>query len=341
MRAAYCTAPGRLEIRECPTPAPGPGEVLVRVRHCGICGSDLHWFGGGFPAPAVCPGHEICGEVAEAGAGVAGWSPGDRVAVEPLVTCRECPECLSGNYQLCRRIEILGNMRDGGFADFVLAPAYSLFRLPRQLDLEIGALTEPTAVCVHAVRLGALKPGGHVLVLGAGSIGLLAVLAARAAGAGEVSVSARHPHQREMAVRLGATRAFATDAEGEAARRDYTNEHPVDVVLETVGGEADTINEAMYAVRRGGTVVVLGVFSSMPSCNAILLVVKEIRLIGSMTYGRGPQGADFERAIDILQANADAVAPMITHRRGLAEIQQGFEAAANKQSGAIKVMIAP
>jgi L-iditol 2-dehydrogenase len=340
MKSAFSTEARKVELRDVPIPSPQAGEALVRVRNCGVCGSDLHWFCGGFPPPPVCPGHEISGEVVDVGLGVTGLANGTRVAVEPMARCGHCAYCRNGNYQICPEFQIFGTHRDGGFAEHVLVPAYALFQLPAALDFEVGALTEPLAVCVHGVRLGGIGIGDRVLVLGAGTIGLLSVLAARAAGATEVGITARHPHQGAMAKRLGATHVFATTGDGARQLNDWQSDCPVDAVVETVGGTAETLMDAVGAVRRGGTVVVLGVYTSAPSFPALALVVKEVRVVGSLTYGRAGVKADFDIALATLVANAAAVREMITHRFPLAEIQSALETAADKRSGAIKVTVA-
>ena len=339
MRAAFCTAREQLEVREVPEPIPGPGEVVVRVRSCGICGSDLHFFHGALPPPAVCPGHEISGEVYEVGQGV-DLHPGDRVAVEPLVVCRECVYCRTGDYQLCRRFQLLGAMVDGGFADYVRVPGYAVFPLPATVDCEVGALTEPLAVTVHAVRLAPVRLGQRVLVLGAGTIGLLAVATARAAGATDVWITARHPQQRAAATALGASRVFTDPADG-GTLAAAAHEHPVDVVIETVGGTADTLTDAVQYVRPGGTVTVLGVFSTMPTVNALSLLMKEIRVVGSLTYGRPDPQADFEIALQLLAADPERYRPIITHRVPLDDIRRGFALAGDKRAGSIKVAVTP
>ncbi len=338
MIAAFCTAPGRFELRGVERPSPGDGEAIVRVRSCGICGSDLHFFHGGFPPPPVCPGHEISGEVVEGGGAAGALRAGDRVAVEPLVVCRECWACRSGEYQLCRQLRILGTMVDGGMAEYVRVPAYALYALPGVVDFEVGALTEPLAVAVHAVRLASMRLGDRVLVLGAGTIGLLCVAAARAAGAAEVWITARHAHQSAAAAALGAARVFGgADAAAELSAQAHAQ--PVDVVIETVGGSADTINDAVHLVRRAGCVAVLGVFTTMPSLNALSLIAKEVRIVGSMTYGRPGPRADFDVALALLAAQPERFRALITHRFPLADIARGFETAADKRLGSIKVAI--
>ncbi len=339
MRAAFCSEPGKIEIREVPVPEPAEGEVVVRVRNCGICGSDLHFFSGHFPPPPVCPGHEISGEVARIGRNVTGLREGQPVVIEPLVSCQRCNFCRSGNYQLCPQLRVLGNMADGGFADYVRVPECAVFPLPSGLDWAVAALVEPLAVAVHGLRIAPLQPGDRVAVLGAGTIGLLSVVAARHSGASEVWVSARYPHQAKAAEALGATRVF-TGANANAELFEAADERAPDIVVETVGGRADTLEQALPLVRRGGTVVVLGVFTSMPQLNGILLVVKEVRVVGSMTYGRTVAGADFERAIDILRSEAAVLNIIVTHRFPLDDIARAFQIASDKRSGAIKVSVA-
>jgi len=339
MNAAYCTTAGRIEIRSIAEPIPAPHEVVVEVHACGICGSDLHYFDGGFPPPAICPGHEIAGRIVAVGA-TAGIELGTRVAVEPLVVCGNCPYCRTGNYQLCPQFRIIGNSVDGGFAERVCVPARSVFPLPDEIDFEVGALTEPLAVAVHALRLAQPTTGDSVLVLGAGTIGLMAVAAARAAGAGTIWVTARHPHQEAAARSLGADQVFIGRA-GEANLRAQARRDVVDIVVETVGGTAPTIEEAIRYVRRGGKVVVLGIFTQPSRIDATTLVVKEVQLLGSMTYGRAGVRADFERTLDILRRDGERLRTLITHRVALGEIAAGFAAAADKRSGSIKVIVQP
>jgi 2-desacetyl-2-hydroxyethyl bacteriochlorophyllide A dehydrogenase len=340
MIAAFCTAAKQFELREIASPSPAAKHAVIRVHRCGICGSDLHFYHGALPPPPVCPGHEISGEVAAVGPGVSGVKPGDRVAVEPLVVCGECAYCKTGDYQLCPAFQVAGNSIPGGFAEYMQMPAYALYRLPAAIDYEVGALIEPLAVTVHAARLAPIRMGDRVLILGAGTIGLLAVASARAAGAGEIWITARHPQQIRAATALGATRVFA-GAAGQSELSTAAYEQPIDVVIETVGGTADTLNDAVYFVRRGGTVVVLGIFASSPNLAALVVVVKEVRLIGSMTYGRTGTRADFDIAIDMLARAPEVYRPLVTHRYGISDIGRAFETASDKGSGSIKVAIEP
>jgi threonine dehydrogenase-like Zn-dependent dehydrogenase len=252
----------------------------------------------------VCPGHEIAGEVAEVDGEAREVGVGDRVVVEPLLVCGRCPACRAGDYQICKGVEFLGVSRDGGFAEYVAVPRERVYPLPAEFEFAVGGLAEPAAVCVHGVRLGGVASGDRVLVLGAGTIGLLSVMAARAAGAAEVTITARHAHQAEMAGRIGATRVFPVNRE-----------------------------------RAGGTVVLLGIFPSGPPCDALSLVVKEVRLVGSLTYGHRDQQADFELALQMMASNAPVLRDLVTHRFELERIREAFETAADKKRGAIKVVV--
>jgi threonine dehydrogenase-like Zn-dependent dehydrogenase len=339
MRAARCRGAGTLAIEDAPRPTPGPGEVVVRVRNCGICGSDLHWWHGQMVVPEVCPGHEIAGEVADVGAGVTGLKAGDPVALEGIATCGACRYCVAGDYQRCQRIGFLGLTLPGGFADFVTVQARHCFRVPAGVDFPTAALSEPLGVAVHGVRLAGLEIGQRVAVLGAGTIGLMAVVAARAGGAGEIVVTARRPQQKAAALALGADRVVDEDDTdglfGDAAER------PIDLVVETVGGTATTLDTAAIAARPGGTICVLGAFTGAPTLPAIHLLVKELRIIGSLVYSRAGARADYDIVLELLaRRGAEIARALITHRFPLDRVGDAFQTAADKTSGSIKVTIA-
>ncbi len=339
MRALRCRGPGDLVLEEVERPQPGPGEVVVRVRHCGICGSDLHWYHGQMVVPAVCPGHEIAGEVADVGPGVSGLRAGDRVAVEGIVSCGTCRYCAAGTYHHCPTIGIVGMTVPGGFADYIKMPARHCFPTPAGVDFATAALSEPLGVAVHGVRIAGLKIGERVLVLGAGTIGLMAVVAARAGGAGEIVVTARRPQQRAAALALGADRVL--DPDDAPALQALAQESPIDLVLETVGGEADTLETAVMACRPGGRVCVLGVYTKMPLFPALFVLVKELVVRGSMVYSRSGARADFEIVEDLLaRRGAEIGRTVITHRFPLEAIGEAFRTAADKTTGSIKVTIA-
>src|SRR5262249_33868308 len=199
----------------------------------------------------------------------------DRVALEGISTCGECRYCLAGDYQLCGRVGIVGMTIPGGFAEYVKLPARHCFVVPPGVDFPTAALSEPLGVAVHAVRLSGIEIGQGVAILGAGTIGLMAVIAARAGGAGEIVVTARRPQQRAAALALGADRVVG-DGDLDGLIGD-ASAAPIDLVIETVGGTADTVEQAAIAARPGGTVCVLGAFSKSPPLPALFLLIKELR----------------------------------------------------------------
>jgi 2-desacetyl-2-hydroxyethyl bacteriochlorophyllide A dehydrogenase len=339
MRAARCPEAGRIEIEDAPRPTPGPGEVVVRVRSCGICGSDLHWYHGQMMVPRVCPGHEIAGEVADVGSGVTSLTAGDPVALEGIASCGACRYCTAGEYQRCPTLGIVGMTIPGGFADYVKMPAQHCFRVPAGVDFPTAALSEPLGVAVHGVRLAGLELGQRVLVLGAGTIGLMAVVAARAGGAGEILVTARRPQQRAAALTLGADRVVG---EEEAGALSDPFERPVDLVIETVGGTADTLSTAATVCRPGGTICLLGVYTTPPPFPAIFTILKELRILGSFVYGRAGVRADFDLVLDILRRDGRRIADtVITHRVPLDDLDRAFRTATDKTTGSIKVTVQP
>jgi len=337
---------GEIEISRVPIPEPGAGEVRVAVEACGICGSDLHLFGSGFFAPGATPGHESAGRIDALGPGVAGIATGTRVAVEPMRSCGTCASCRRGAYSICRSAQLHGVNLPGGLAEYIVVPADRVHRVPSDLDPQLAALAEPMAVVVHALARGAAAAGQRMLVLGAGSVGLLTLVAARRLGASEVWITARHPHQIELARALGATRVL-NETEAEAAALDALGrEAEIDLVVETVGGSADTLRAASAAVRPGGTISVVGLFLGGAAIDPLGLMMKEVTMAWSYCYGlraerEARSRSDFAEAIEIIAAERDALAALVTHQFPLDQIARAFDVAGDRRDGAIKVSITP
>lgn len=280
-------------------------------------------------------GHEIAGEVAAVGDDVRGLSEGDRVAVEPLVVCRRCAFCQSGNYQHCGSRTFVGIMTPGGFAEYVKVPGSMLYRVPEQVPFDAAALVEPLAVAVHGLRLARLEGGEKVAVLGAGTIGLVSALAALTMGASEVSITARYDHQRAAAEAIGAQAVDPVDA-----GTMFGGVRP-DVVVETVGGDADTINQAIQLAVPGGRVAVLGLFMGQVGINMGVALMKEVAIVGGITYNRPGLRSDFDLAVDIAARRTGALRGIVTHHVGLDQLGEGFATAADKGTGSIKVTVEP
>ena len=340
MKAAVVAGPKQFEIQDIPVPALEPGGVLVRVRSCGICGSDLHFYRGEFPsAPNMRLGHEFSGEIAAVGEGVTGLAEGQPVAIEPVEVCRDCDLCRTGRSQICPNRKLLGTVAPGALAEFVHVPAYLAHPLPDSVDFEIGALVEPLAVAIHGLRLVNLTVGERVAILGSGTIGLMVVVAARAMGATSIFTTARHQHQADAAMALGATQVIQADENAVAALTAAFAGRPHEVVVETVGGTADTISQSIELVAAGGRVSILGIFTGAVTINATAAVLKEAQLVGSITYGRPGPRSDFEVALEIAAAHADDLRSLITHRVPLADVGAGFAIAADKSQKSIKVAV--
>lgn len=340
MRAAVARRRHEIVIEPVPLPEPGPSEVRVRIEACGLCGTDLHLRAGGF-ADGHTPGHEIAGRIDAIGPGVEGLTRGALVAIEPLVTCGACPPCRSGKDNVCPELRLLGVHRPGGFAEAVVVRAERAFPVARDLEPRIAALAEPVAVVLHGLRRGGFEPGKRVLVLGAGSIGLLSVLAARQAGAKEVFVSARHAHQAALAREFGATRVLSEADASAGGLMALGREAPADLVVETIGGHSDALRAAAWALAPGGTISVLGVFTAPITLDGYPLLVREGTLAFSNCYGRERGRADFADGVDLLDRERERLARLATHAFPLDRVADAFAAASDKKAGAIKVTVVP
>jgi threonine dehydrogenase-like Zn-dependent dehydrogenase len=336
MKAAVWTDQGYLDVLDRELPDLRPGWARLKVAGTGICGTDLHFYHGVFPAKGLQPGHEIGAWVDEAPEGAA-LASGTPVAVEPLITCRECYHCLGGNYARCAKQRIAGVTARGACAEYVDVPSYCLYPLAANVSAVDGGLTEPLAVCVRGTRLGRIGLGQRVVILGAGTIGLMSILTAKAAGAADIHVTARYPHQQEAARHLGAD---AVHPDGPSLL-SALGENEVDCVIETVGGQATTLEDAVQMVRPGGTVVMLGVFDGSPSIPGLAFSTKEVVLVGSNCYGRAGRRSEFEIAGELLSRNYDALKALVTHTFPLDQVNDAFKAAADKSSKAIKVRVTP
>ncbi|RMG55334.1 MAG: 2,3-butanediol dehydrogenase, partial [Bacteroidetes bacterium] len=274
MKAAVWYGKRDVRVEEVSEPAaPGPGQAKVKVHWCGICGSDLHEYDAGpifIPATAPHPltgvqaplilGHEFSGEVVEVGEGVREVKVGDRVTADACQYCGECYMCKMNRYSLCSSLAFTGLMANGAFAEYVNVPAYTLYSLPPEMPSDVGALVEPLAVGIHAIRRAPVIQGDSVAVVGAGTIGLVTLQAARAAGASQVFVLEMAKARKEYAQKLGATAVIdPSETDPVAEVRRLTNGLGVDVAIECVGSEI-TGALALDLARVGGKVVLVGIF---------------------------------------------------------------------------------
>ncbi len=340
MRAARAAGAQRFEVSDVPRPEPEAGELRVRLEACGICGTDLHLYHANLMAPGHTPGHEMVGRVDALGPGTRGPAVGTRVAVEPVRYCGRCGDCLAGRTSVCREFRIHGVHLPGGFAQYTVVPAKAAFPVSEEASAAVAALAEPLAVAIHGVRRGGLEKQQRVLILGAGSVGLTTLMAARAAGAGELWISARHESQARLASQLGAHRVLREEEASPEALTELGLRTEFDLVVECVGGRADTVRAACAAVKPAGTVSVLGVFMGQVALDTMPMLLKEVNLVWSNCYHHpSDDEADFAYATHLIDEEHERLTCLTTHQYPLERIGEAFATAADKRSGAIKVSV--
>ncbi len=326
MRAVRCVDRAAAVVD---VPRPSGDGVLVKVASAGICGSDLHLMSM-WPLAATL-GHEFAGTLAD----------GTPVAVEPLDPCWECPACLDGIYHRCVRgpMHVIGLGSDGGMAESCLVPESAIVRLPAGLTPSDACLVEPVAVAVHGVRRGAIRAGERVAVIGGGTIGQCSVVAAQAAGA-TVDLVARHDRQREAGARLGAgsvpegaTAGVPGDASAGLGRR-------YDVVFEAAGTSA-AMAQAVALCASGGRIVMVASYWEGLEIPGMDVSMNEITLIPASMYCRSGPSRDVDVAAQILASRPEIASSIITHRFPLEAAGEAFRVAADRASGAIKVVLEP
>ena len=347
MRAAVWYGKQDTRVMDVPeSPAPGPGEVKIKIAWVGICGTDLHEYAAGpifmpiepHPLTGKCApliqGHEFSGIIEEVGPGVERFKPGDRVTADSITWCGKCWACQRREYSLCDLAAYLGLGRDGVLTEFVTMPEGGVFHIPPELSLEKASFCEPTAVAIHALRRGRVLAGESVLVIGAGNQGLLSWQILKHSPAFKVFVVARKGMRSDLARKLGATVLDPTEIDVVEEVRKQTDGDGVDVTLETAG-QPNTVAMALKATRKQGRVVEVGIFEEPIKVEMNDLVFNERELIGIMN-----NGGEFPQAIQMLADGRVDPTPMISNRISLEEVvEKGFqECIVNKRSN-VKVIV--
>jgi L-iditol 2-dehydrogenase len=343
MKALVLSAYNHLELTDVPSPVAGPNEVLVRVEACGICGSDVHGYDGssGRRIPPIVMGHEAAGVVASVGGTVRGFAPGDRVTFDSTVYCGVCDYCLRGEVNLCDNRQVVGvscgdYRREGAFAEYVRVPKHIVYKLPEGLSFAEAAMLEAVSVALHAVRVSALRGGERALVVGAGMIGLLTLQAAKAAGCSQVIIADVDATRLDLARKVGADIVVhASGAELLSQVLARTDGKGVDVAFEAVGRN-ETVAVAIDAVRKGGTVTLIGNITAEVTLPLQKVVTREIRLQGSAA-----SAGEYPRAMELMTSGLIQVQPLITAVAPLADGPQWFARLHAREPNLMKVVLAP
>lgn len=334
---AFVSAPGRIEFQEKRLAPLSTKEVLIRVKACAICGSDLHIFAGRHPSAPLpmAIGHELSGRVLETGEEVSEVRPGDRVVVEPVITCGRCPFCRKGEYHLCSHISFQYRKGQGGFAPYFVADENWVHPLPAGISYEEGALIEPLSVAVHAAKKAHLQPGHTVAIFGAGAVGLLLLLLSRLSGVVDVFVTDVREARLKKAKALGASEVIHGQTEDAVQKiLGMPSQLGVDRAFEAVGLES-TLVQCLQVLKKGGSAVVLGLFEEQQvRIPANLFIQREISLLGSQGYCW-----DFQTALKLVNKGLVNLKELTTHILPISSLLEGFELLRNPESEAIKVVI--
>lgn len=334
MRAIRCEAPGRLSLVERPVPEPGPGEVLIRIRHVGVCGTDLHIFNGTFPFfeyPRII-GHELAGEVVATGPGVA-MATGGMVAVVPYLHCGQCVACRQGRTNCCQTLKVLGVHTDGGMGEYVVVPA--THALPAEdLPRDGVAMVEFLAIGAHGARRGGIAPQHRVLVVGAGPIGISAVIFSRARGAHVTVIDRREDRLAFCRDRLGVDAALAAGPALDEQARTVTGGDLFDVVIDATG-HLGSMERSFDFVGNGGSYVLLGIVRDRVAFSDPEFHRREISLLAS----RNATLEDFETVLTTMRSGQVPVAALATHRAPLDAVPERFAEWVRPEAGVIKALV--
>ncbi len=336
-RLGRVVEPYKVDFIERDVPPIKDDEVLIEIKACAICGSDLHIFKGKHPsAPLpVTIGHELSGVVLETGGSVTKVKRGDRVTVEPCIVCGKCPACRQGNYSFCETISFTYRNGDGAMANYIVIKEPYVYTLPDRLSFEEGSLIEPLAVATHAVRRADIKLGETVAVIGAGAIGLLVTALCRQCGASDIVVCDASAERLKAAVDFGATETVLVPSDNIVDFiAKYTDGRGVDKSFECVGRD-ETFVQAMTVLKKNGLATIIGIFEQPQiSIPAARFITHEIRV-------QGAQGYCFDFPVALKASENIDLKRLITHEFPLDELQQALEACLDRNSGAIKVIVKP
>jgi len=338
MKALVYEGGWQMPLRDIEAPIPGSNDVIISVQAVGICGSDVHGFMGttGRRKPPIVMGHEFSGVITATGEEVTDYRVGDRVIAQPLLVCGTCNNCKAGLWNICVNRSGLGMNLNGAYAESVCVPQQMLFRLPDEMSWEQGAMVEPLAVALHALNRTPIKLMDSVVIIGAGTIGLLTLLAARLKGAGLVIVTDLSSHRLEMARKLGADVMVNVGEQNPLeVVQQHTNGRGVDAVIEAVGVTA-TVQQSLALVRMGGHVTWIGNSQPEVELNMQQVVTREVTIAGAYGFN-----IEFGQSIEAIRSGRIDVMPLIEKLAPLEDGPQLFHDLASRELDAIKVILKP
>lgn len=337
MKAVLLSAPFKLELKDIEKPVPGDHDVLVKVEATGICGSDLHTYRGTHPfrIPPLFPGHEFAGRVTDVGKKVNNIQIGDSVTVEPWTHCGKCDYCLEGRTNLCSNKVAMGtNEWKGSFAEYVVSPESLVYKLPSEVSYEEGALIEPLAASVHAVRRSEVKLGETALVFGAGTIGLGILLFLNKAGISKTIITDIDDFNLSLAKQLGATRTVnVIDESIYKVVHEITSGKGVDIVI-IAAGVKNLVQEATRIIKKNGKIIVIAIFDEMLPVDMFKIVNGEHNIRGSWAYTK----KDFDIVMNFIALRKINPKPLITHHFSLNETNKAFTILDQRSEKVVKIL---
>ncbi len=337
MKQQVMTAPGVIEFRQVPIPTPGPGQVLVKIHRIGVCGSDIHVYHGKHPFTSypVTQGHEVSGQIEALGDGVTGLSVGQKVTIEPQVTCGTCYPCTHGKYNLCEHLKVMGFQTTGTASEYFAVDAGKITPLPDTMSYDEGAMIEPLAVAVHAVRRAGDVAGQDICVLGAGPIGILTAQTAKAMGARRVMVTDISDTRLQKAAQCGADKTVNTAKEDFAAAFvSYFGPDKADVIYDCAGNDT-TMGQAISNARKGSTIILVAVYAGMAHVDLAVLNDHELDLNTTMMY----RHEDYVTAIELVKQGKVALAPLMSCHFAFAQYGDAYRYIDENRESTMKVLI--
>lgn len=331
------TEPGKIEFRDIPVPEPGEGQVLIKIMEIGVCGSDIHVYHGEHPFTSypVTQGHEVSGIIEKLGAGVDDLKVGQKVTIQPQVVCGECWPCRNGKYNLCESLKVMGFQTTGVASEYFAVDAGKVTPLPEKMSLEEGAMIEPLAVAVHAVRRAGDVCGKDICVLGAGPIGILVAQAAKGLGAGRVMVTDVSDLRLEKARECGADMVVNTrERDFGEAFLEFFGPDKADVIYDCAGNDI-TMGQAIKYARKGSTIILVAVFAKMANVDLAVLNDHELDLNTSMMY----RSEDYEKAIELAGTGKVQLLPLLSKRFPFREYLAAYKYIDENRESTMKVLI--